>query len=529
MNAHKLDAHKYDINALTRFKLPNGLNQANVDAILAEHSAFSAEAPSVQSWRIYDTFDWRLFANSLTLQWSGQHLVLRAMPDGDTLHQLSVSWSPRFAEELPEGAFRTQLAAVVEMRALLELATVHTRSCTYRVLNKDEKTVVRVVYTEACLDADDNEAHRTTYLTVQPLRGYARQAKRLAAYLQRNLETSATNDDIHLWALQASGQTPGAYSGRMVVQLDPNMQAGKAIRLILLHLLETMRANEDGIKTDIDSEFLHDFRIAVRRTRSALSQIRKVFPPERTAHFKQAFQKLGRLTNELRDLDVYLLAEDDYRAMLPNAMREDLTPLFDYLRSRRSRALAQVVAGLETEAYISLLEEWDSFLHEPVGKKDADNTSVPIINLARKRVARQYRNVVRDGMYVLEHTEDELLHALRIECKKLRYLLEFFASLFPPHEVSRLIKQLRRLQDNLGEFTDLAVQQAYLLSIAEALEIDEAQGRRALVATGFVVESMARKQQIVKADFARTFRSFASPAYQKQFQQLFGKGKGGTS
>ena len=517
------------MNTPTRFRLPDEFNQAQIDTILAERYAFVAEPPHAQSWRVYDTFDWRLFAKSLTLQWSGQDLTLRTIPGGDVLHDVLLSSPPRFAVDLPEGALMAQLAPISKMRALLELATVHTSSCTYRILNKDEKTVVHLIYTEVQLDVDGEEVPCATYLTVRPLRGYAKQANRLAAYLQRSLDISPTSEDINLCALHTAGQSPGAYSGKLNVQLEPDMKAGKATRLILRQLLKTMQTNETGIKADIDIEFLHDYRIAVRRTRSALSQIPKVFPPEATAHFKREFRTLGRLTNDLRDLDVYLLAEADYRATLPKTMQEDITPLFEYLRSRRSKALTEVIAGLETETHARLITEWDAFLHEPVRKKDARNASVPIVNLARKRIDRQYRSIVRDGTYILEHTEDELLHTLRIECKKLRYLLEFFASLFPPKEMRRLIRQLKRLQDNLGEFTDLSVQQAYLLSIAETIEIDETRARRALVATGFLVETMARKQQDVKADFAGTFTDFASPAHQKQFKRLFGKGKGSKS
>ena len=529
LNAYKWNTHHYDMQTPTQFRLPDGFDQSDIDAILAERYAFLVETPLAQSWRVYDTFDWRLYAKSLTLQWSGQDLILRTLPDGVALRQLPLSSPPRFAMDLPETAIKTQLAAVIKVRALLELAIVNSWSCTYRILNKDEKTVVRLVYTEASLDTDGEDSPAKTFLTVRPLRGYNKQSNELVAWLQRSFDIAPTNESIHFWATQAAGQTPGAYLEK-AEELDPNMRASEATRLILYHFLETMRANEAGIKADIDSEFLHDYRIAVRRTRSALSQIRKVFPPETTDHFKREFKTLGQLTNELRDLDVYLLAEADYAALLPDAMKEDITPIFDYLRSHRSQALTEVVAGLEAESNAVLLEEWDSFLrHEPVGENDAANASVPVIKLARKRIIRQYRKILRDGNYILKHTEDELLHDLRLECKRLRYLLEFFAGLFPPKEMARQIKQLKRLQDNLGEFTDLSVQQAYLLSIAEGLDIDEAEARRALVATGFLVESMARKQQDVRADFAGTFKRFASPAHQRHFLKVFGKGKGGKS
>ena len=48
------------------------------------------------------------------------------------------------------------------------------------------------------------------------------------------------------------------------------MPAGEAAAAILLRLLDTIDANVAGVLADIDTEFLHDLRVSVRRTRSAL-------------------------------------------------------------------------------------------------------------------------------------------------------------------------------------------------------------------------------------------------------------------
>jgi CHAD domain-containing protein len=238
---------------------------------------------------------------------------------------------------------------------------------------------------------------------------------------------------------------------------------------------------------------------------------------------------LGQLTNQQRDLDVYLLSEGEFQARLPEAMREDIVPLFDYLRLLRKRALEEVIEGLSSSEYDRALNEWEEFLNEPVPKKPAAaNAALPIVNLARKRIYKRYRRVIKDGEYILTHTQDELLHALRIECKKLRYLMEFFISLFPRKKMTRLIKQLKKLQDNLGDFNDLSVQQEYLMHMAEELPLDDPRSRKALVATGYLVENLGYKQKKVKANFATTFTEFASPANQALFRRLFAtKGKKG--
>ncbi len=62
---------------------------------------------------------------------------------------------------------------------------------------------------------------------------------------------------------------------------------------------------------------------------------------------------------------------------------------------------------------------------------------------------------------------DEAVHQVRIQCKKLRYLVEFFSELLPAEETEHIEKQLRRLQNTLGLFNDYSVQQRSLLSYWE--------------------------------------------------------------
>ena len=509
---------------MVRFSLPEGHDEEQIEAFLTADFAFAVEEPAVQRRAIYDTFDWRLYRRSLTLFYAGHELALRRLSDGERMHSLVTACPPAFVWDLAEGPVQEQLEPVVEMRALLMLAEIRTHSRTYRILNADQKTVARLVYTQARFGADNSVSATGAYLTLLPVRGYPKHARRLAEQLEEAGLTPRDWKDLYFTALEAAGKRPGSYTSKPDFQLEPGERSDLATKMILRQLLDVMRANQAGIRADIDTEFLHDFRVAIRRTRSVLGQIRNVFPPETTKRFREEFRYLGSLTNQLRDLDVYLLAESAYRAELPPTMRDDIAPLFDYLRAQREQALQDVVTGLDSAECARILRDWEVFLNQPVPETpEATNAARPIIDLARQRIYRRYRRVVKDGNYVLEHTQDELLHALRIECKKLRYLLEFFASLFPPKKVAQLINQLKRLQDNLGEFNDLSVQQAYLLGIAEELPVSDAQTRRALVATGFLVESLARRQQVVKAGFAKTFTDFAAPANQKLYRELFAR------
>jgi CHAD domain-containing protein len=171
--------------------------------------------------------------------------------------------------------------------------------------------------------------------------------------------------------------------------------------------------------------------------------------------------------------------------------------------------------------------DWEAFLNKPPpSSATATNAELPVIDMARQRIYKRYRGIVKMGSRILAKPEDEMLHVLRIECKKLRYLLEFFAGLFPRKKVKTLIEQLKNLQDNLGDFNDLCIQQEYLLNISAELPASQRQLQKTLVAIGSLIETLDHKKQSVKDAFAKTFTDFAAPENQALFRELFaGKGQ----
>jgi CHAD domain-containing protein len=417
-------------------------------------------------------------------------------------------------------------------------ATVQTTPCC--ILDDDGKCVARLFVTKVWTGSSDDACEGARgrlletesvlldfHLVLQRVRGYRKDFRRIARKFEEAGLTVGPWQETFEHIVTAAGKQPGSYSAKPSYQFKAGMRADEATKKILRSTLAVIRANEEGIKADWDIEFLHDFRTAVRRTRSALNQIPKVFPPDVTERYKEAFAELGARTNQLRDLDVYLLAESEYRAMLPEALRDSISPLFDYMRAQRSQAWHDVVAHLNSTAYAAIVADWATYLSEPAPEQPAaPNAAMPIGKLARRRIAKQYRRVINDGDRILDSDEDELVHQLRIDCKKLRYLLEFFAALFPKKKIDKLIKQLKILQDELGVFNDLSVQQVYLLKTAEVLPSDDPQAKLGLVAVGSLIEKLANEQQAMKPGLAEAFSTFAAPPNRALFRQLLGD-KGG--
>jgi len=504
------------------FNISNDYTEQTLISELETKFSLIKDQTMTNSLVFFDTFDWRLFEQSLLLYKSEHDLCLQRISDNEILFRQPFPIWPRFIWDFPESELKEYLEPIIEMRALLKLTEANLYTAFYRILNDDEKTVVRLTY-ETLETQDEDKAGVVVkkHLSLNPVRGYDKSAKMLERHLTA-MGFEAGHNDFLVKLLAHGDRIPGDYSDKLNVKLKPQMRADEATKIILRSALEIMRMNEPGVKEDIDTEFLHDFRVAVRRTRSVLSQVKGVFSEETTHRYKREFNDIGKLTNELRDLDVYLLARDNFKAMLPETLSDDIDPLFDYLQQKRGTALKAVIDGLNSAKYTCTLQDWEAFLQEtPSAKPVAANAAMPIISLAQNRIYKKYRRVVKQGKQILKNMEDEQLHNLRLECKKLRYLMEFFESLFPQKEIGALIKQVKKLQTNLGDFNDLCVQEEYLLNTTNELPLTGAEARKVFVAVGCLVGVIQQERMRVKANFAQTFKAFATPANTKKFKQLF--------
>jgi len=520
---------------MPKFVLPRGCDETELTNLLGTAWEIDRGNGRTQRLIVYDTFDWRLYRQSLGLWSVEQTFTLYDLAAARVLTTAVMPEAPVYVWDLPPGLLRARLDPIMGVRALLPQADVLVQTAVYQLLDSAAQPVAELVVEEIRPSAPDDTPLPPASLTVQPLAGQPQVAQEVSEQLaQAGLQASET--DTYTAALTAVGQAPGAYSTRLDINLTPDMRADAATKAILRYLFQVMRTNEAYIRQDLDPEFLHDYRVAVRRTRSALSQIKAVFPPDTISRFKQDFKVIGQLSNHLRDLDVYLLSEEDYRNQLPDFLRDALDPMFDHLRQKRAYALREVSEGLKSADYRQMVADWEAFLAGPVGAEKGETAvprkaATPIISLARRRIYKRYQQVIAAGQVILAENQQGQMHTLRIEGKKLRYLMEFFASLFPPKEMGLLIRQLKQLQSHLGDLNDLNVQQAYLLHIADDLPLRHKKNRRALVAIGWLVANLEQKKTQAKAESAAAFTQFAAAENGRLFAQLFtegGEGEGVT-
>ena len=499
-------------------------DQDNQDLIhaISESYQFVHDPPITAKESYFDSFDWLLHNENLVLLKQDDTYCLKDLKSFKVVAEclLEHDGVVRFWWDFPDCEIAALLKSCLDVRALLPFLEIEKRREKLHILNGDEKTVLRVYLDEINPKTDSSTQKTIRTITLEPVRGYLKEFRDFHRFIKET-HVAEPCENLFNMMLKPSPRKPGDYSSKMKVALTSEMSGNIAARKIFLYLLNVMKHNEEWVISDMDTEFLHDFRVAGRRTRSALSQIKDVLPQE-LDRFKQDFRELGQSSNKLRDLDVYLHTKEEYISMLPVDLRQGLDPFFIDLKKQREKELKGFTEMLRSEFYRQLTTDWEAFLVSDAdyGRKPA-NAEKPVITLAREFILRRYTKIMKDGEKIDNDSPDEKLHNLRIQCKKLRYLMEFFASLFPSDEIALLTKQLKRFQDNLGEFNDLSMQQDTLNEYLDTIDPKSDQSTLIAAAIGGLIMNLNTRQQHVRAEFSDRFMDFSQKKNRLLFKQLF--------
>ena len=422
--------------------------------VLADTFSIHREPLKTERRTQYDTADWQLSLSRLALCVNAKTLTLRSYDAVFPLEELTCLSLPAAATDLPQGRLRQRLVALIDDLPLTPLFSLHTRTLTMRILDQRQKTTVRLIIEEHTLVKKNRRSSLRPRIWVQPLRGYQREAHRLGLWC-REQDLIATTSSVNQEVLATIGRSPGKYSVKRPLPLQPEALVERAVRRLLRLLLAMVRYNERGLRQGDDPLYLHDFRVAVRRARSLLGQTREVFPPKATQRLRKNLAHLGRSTGSARDLDAFLLVQDACRQRLPADSQSALQPFFAFLQQERREHYRTLVKTFETKRYRAVIREWEAFANQP----EADAPHAPAVKaFVLERVVEKYRALVSIEPDSLQHADSEQLHRLRIECKKLRYLLDFFITALPELPVRDVLKQLKRVQRTLGRIQDISVQ-----------------------------------------------------------------------
>lgn len=264
-------------------------------------------------------------------------------------------------------------------------------------------------------------------------------------------------------------------------------------------VVEALRANRDKLiafdpkvrSNEWDS--IHQMRVATRELRSHLETFHGIIQDPAVETISRELKALAALLGTARDVEVVeqrwksLLAVED-SGTLDDATIEHLT--HDMGRAYR-RAHCHIIAALNSERYLNLLEQLDLLLsnpslsfptaplskdQHPVGKKARKAALKEMDSVMAGHLAQTYNKLVQRHKKATENWDNDELslqqrenyfHDMRKAAKKLRYAAEAAGS--AAHLNTKAVyKACKVMQEVLGDFQDSVTSRDKLVELAKA-------------------------------------------------------------
>lgn len=465
-------------------------------------------------FKLLDCFDQEVRQSGKALIFS-QNMLTLIQQDGVTLTQ-AVPKAPGFVSEMDDGPVKAALSCISPLRRILAVGQGTLSHTVIIALDNEEKTHARAhLHT---LQAD-KEGARVTLATIQALRGYVDAFELMSQHISQ-LGYPLEADIFRLYEQLIPGYKP--YNPKPVILISKFEEAFHVANDIITAYIQVARKNEAGIISDQDTEFLHDYRVSLRKVRSVISLFKGIYSDEQTLALKQAFADLMSPTGRLRDLDVYLLDRQNYFGLLPESLHDGLTIMFDLFAIERNNELKKMKSLLKSSAYKNSINSLEKLFKEPGALHAGPKADQSAYLYACELIWKRYSKVCKIARAIDQTTADETIHDLRIHCKKLRYLMEFFSLLFEAKTMKSLLKSLKVLQDNLGLFNDYSVQQVSLQDFI--LSHTSRNRQKDLVvakSVGALIAMLHQRQLEERAMVVSNFTIFDSESTQQKFQKLF--------
>lgn len=484
------------------------------------HEEWSVEIHQQESRVLvfWDTFEWGLWFGGHVLYSCGEVYHLCAREDGwlgAVLCKEEAGGKRRFWGDFDTVSMRAKLEGMLGLRGLAPVAEGTFRLRRVELRNKEGKIVCRLEW--ASVSAGKRGGKELLHsCQVMPLLGYETKAVRVVEHL--TLRGASTSGEGPLEVLlRHANLVPRKYTLRPAFGLERDTPARESVGRIVRTILEISSRNVPGILNDLDTEFLHDYRICLRKIRSMLSLVKDVYPAEETQRIRKILGDLARQTNRLRDLDVYLLAREEYLALLPPGLRPALEGMFEDFSAEREVEVRRVITKIRATFSRRLLREMEVYFSEEASHEPSLAADLPVGPLVFSRIYKRFRRIRKIAVEIGLETPDDAVHQLRIECKKLRYLMEFFTELIPKEEGSEMQKSLRRLQNRLGEFNDASVQQQSLLNYWG----QKSSGTEVALGVGGLVSILYHRQQQTRVLIVQALEGFCGGSTAAAFKRTF--------
>jgi triphosphatase len=451
-----------------KLSLPGAEAESAVVGRMHQQGYRVEELDPVRNVDIYlDTFDWSLRKNKLALRYrvSNGTAVYTLKSTGsvqDGIHQrMEIEISPEAPVDAPATVpvkrIRKHIEGMIWPRKLLEHIQIRTDRRRYRVITAEEAEIELAFDTSTFSLRGLHEARRTQRLhelEAEILDGPATALRSLAAFLEKAFgypPSVASKLEVAIARLKVvlpSKKPPEKF------MVHPEDRFDRAVNKILTFQLQRFREQLPGVHRDIDTEFVHQARVATRRIRSALRLFHDAVPEKTGTYLAGEIKWIGGMFGAVRDLDVFLLNLSRFERQIRYFPGRKKRALENQIEKQRRAPLKELLEALDSTRYKSLERRLTRFLERPLPfRPQAPLAGKAVREVAPVIIHEHFEAVMAQGHKVLANPKLKEFHRLRIQMKKLRYAAEFMGPAYNGG-LDPFIERTVEIQDCLGELQD---------------------------------------------------------------------------
>ncbi len=248
--------------------------------------------------------------------------------------------------------------------------------------------------------------------------------------------------------------------------LKRSQPIASALQSLTFACLAHVESNVPGALLKLDEEYLHQVRVGLRRLRVVLSVAQRFHADPELAALREQVSQLCVELGRSREWDVFVT-----QTLAPICTRlPEYAELHDVLsvsEKARKKQHAGMESSLASQDFQRMLLRFGAWMHNG----QPGDTETTLEQFATQTLERRARQVTKCGR-ALTGEDAAQMHALRIACKKLRYSVEMFGSLYPDTRAKDYVAALTELQDILGTLNDIAVAHRLLDELDNAARRD---------------------------------------------------------
>jgi len=427
-----------------------------------------------------DTFDWSLMKNKLSLRYrisSGTSMyILKSIgpvEEGIARRmetQIQIDKPVDDPTLVPVKQIRKLIDDILFPRRLLEQVLIRTHRRRYRVISPEEAEIELAFDTSTfALRGLHNprRVQKLEELEAEILNGPEGALQALSALLSdrfRYPPSKASKFEVAIERFKItipSKKPPKGLRPRLDDRLD------LAVRKILTHQFMWLREHLPGLQQDIDTEFVHQARVATRRMRSALRLFREAIPESAAAYLGGELQWLGSMFGAVRDLDVFLLNLSRFKKRIERFPTKKRQAFEDWIEKHRRAPFKALCQALESPRYRNFERRLVQFLERPLPARPRSSLALkPVREVAPVIITEKFDAVIEQGRAILADPKLKQYHLLRIQMKKLRYASEFMATAYEG-TLDAFIERTVEIQDCLGELQDTVFTRKFIEGLLE--------------------------------------------------------------